>query len=397
MLSLAFWLLIVETDEKTFGMNNKSCANKPQDMPVVSTDVQIWESLNEAQKNNLKTIDLTDLETNLPLHVIYTKRVLQRTESWEHSTWDRKNDHDTLGYPTVVKNIYGTKPDNKYYLYYAHHDPKSGIGCAVADSIEGPYRKLAEIDPTKANSVVLVPPGKAGEPFHYSSPSVVWNEGEHLWFMYFHFFRDEWKKGKGHQKTALATSPDLRANIWTPWTDRDGHLVAVLPTTTERWMNSQSSYHAIQRLPNGTWLAFLRGTGGEYDTKGNWVQDPTKLGFATSTDGRHWAYFPENPIIYQVNGSEGRKGVYRPHFIGYLGNGRYVAVWSESNYYDSNPRIIYGTTSDFKTFKRDPRGYANWPSADGLINPWREGNKLYLFAGKYIYVMELPAMTTGRQ
>ena len=29
-------------------------------------------------------------------------------------------------------------------------------------------------------------------------------------------------------------------------------------------MNSQSSYHANQRLPDGRWLGFLRGTGGEY-------------------------------------------------------------------------------------------------------------------------------------
>ena len=30
------------------------------------------------------------------------------------------------------------------------------------------------------------------------------------------------------------------------------------------------------------------------------------------------------------------------------------------------------------------------PIADGLISPWREGNRLYLFAGKYLHVMNLP-------
>jgi hypothetical protein len=38
-------------------------------------------------------------------------------------------------------------------------------------------------------------------------------------------------------------------------------------------MNSQSSYHAVQRLPDGRWLGFLRGTGGEYSPEGKWLQD----------------------------------------------------------------------------------------------------------------------------
>ena len=39
---------------------------------------------------------------------------------------------------------------------------------------------------------------------------------------------------------------------------------------------------------------------------------------------------------------------------------------------------------------RDSRGYARWPMADGLITPWREGDKLYLFAGPQIHAMNLP-------
>ena len=58
--------------------------------------------------------------------------------------------------------------------------------------------------------------------------------------------------------------------------------------------------------------------------------------------------------------------------------------------YDGGPKVIYGRTKDFRNVDRDPRGYANWPMGDGLVSPWREGNRLYLFAGKQLHVMELP-------
>ena len=35
--------------------------------------------------------------------------------------------------------------------------------------------------------------------------------------------------------------------------------------------------------------------------------------------------------------------------------------------------------------------------ADGLITPWREGDKLYLFAGTQIHVMDLPVSPPGRR
>ena len=118
--------------------------------------------------NNLKCVDLSDLKGQLPLDVISSKKILVRSESWEYSTWTvaaRKD--DTVGYPTVVHNVRGKNPDGKYYLYYAHHDPTSGIACAVADSIEGPYHKLKKLEPQREHSLVLVNPhfpGKIGDP-----------------------------------------------------------------------------------------------------------------------------------------------------------------------------------------------------------------------------------------
>ena len=339
---------------------------------------------------NVKCVDLSDLAGPLPLDVTSSVQVLWQTEPWERSTWPGDKRRESVGYPTVVRNDRGPSPDHRYYLFYAHHDPNSGIGCATAESIEGPYVKLAQRDKSRRDSRVLVCPGRPGQPFHYSSPCAVWNEQEQLWFMYFHFYENQWSTGGGHQRTALATCRDLTANVWTPFTDRQGKLVPVLPVTAKRWMNSQSTYHAIQRLPDGRWLAFLRGTGGEYNAAGKWIQDPCKLGFATSTDGRHWDYFPENPIIHQNDGGGGRQGVYRPHFVGYLGDGEYLLCWSESNPYDGGSAIIYGRTRDFRTVVRDKRGYARWSIGDGLISPWREGSRLYLFAGKHLHLMDLP-------
>ena len=355
--------------------------------------------------NNLRCVDLSDLASSMPLDVVRSTQILSRTEAWEHSTEDQA-DADTLGYPSVVKNDRGKNRDGKYYLYYAHHDPCSGIGCAIADSIEGPYRKLATLDAKRQHSMVLVNPHypilnpPVSDPAHYSSPCVVWNKDKRLWFMYFHYgnlHHDAWAQkggaGYGHQMTALAASPDLASHMWTVLKDRTvgevsvWDIVPVLPTTSQSWMNSQSSYHAIQRLASGRWLAFLRGTSAD---------QVVQLGFATSADGIQWKYSPKNPVICQNDGGGGEKGSYRPYFVGYLGKNRsgtdkYLLVWGESPASADVPKIMYGYTTDFIHVERDPRGYANWgPGSDGAISPWREGNRLYLFSGKHVHVMDLP-------
>ena len=349
--------------------------------------------------NNLKCVDLSDLSGDLPLDVTSSRQIIERTEDWEVATWanarwpaPREKEQDTVGYPTVVRNDRGNAPDGKYYLYYAHHDPCSGIGCAVADKIDGPYKKLSKIDPQRKHSMILINPhypAPPGDPSHYSSPCVLWNEDEKCWFMYFHFYNHlyaTWRgAGKGRQMTALAVCQDLASHLWTPVSNASAgvihDLAPVLPTTKEPWMASESSYHAIQRLADGRWLAFLRGTP---------QLGPPQLGFAVSRDGRAWDYFPENPVIRQPDGPEGKKGVYRPHFVGYLGEGEYLLCWSESPASADVPEIQYGYTSDFKKIRRDPRGYAKWRASDGPVTAWREGNRLYLFAGKHVRTMELP-------
>ncbi len=67
----------------------------------------------------------------------------------------------------------------------------------------------------------------------------------------------------------------------------------------------------------------------------------------------------------------------------------HLLCWSEHRPREVAPTVAYGTTRDFKAFNRDPRGYAKWPRADGLISPWREGDTLYLFAGKFLHELKL--------
>ena len=338
--------------------------------------------------NNLKVVDLTDLEGDLPLDLVETIQILDVTEDWENS-WDKER-LDSLGYPSVVKNDRGPNPDNKFYLYYAHHDIPSGIGCAVAEDIRGPYRKIAELDPAREDSRVLR--HRNLEVYHHlSSPSVVWNPEGEIWHLYFHTYRNLWDQGDGHQHTYLATCRDLATHQWDTLEAGDGFWKIVLPVSKENWMNSQSSYHSVCVLPDGTFLAFLAGGGGKEDKETGQLTFPYGgLGFGTSTDGLDWTYFSENPIFEKDT-------AHKVGFIGYLGDGEYLVVWGRINWGGGRKtveekQIFYGKTRDFKTIEPDPRGPARWSSLDrnDLLSPWREGNKLYLFGGKHIHVMELP-------
>jgi hypothetical protein len=349
-----------------------------------------WEAMSDVDKANIRCPDLRGFDAARFSSPLKVSSAYTRTEDWEFSFGDRTATRDTLGYATVVKNVYGQKADGKYYLFYAQHDPPSGIGCAVADTPEGPFRKLKEIDPSRTDSRVLIPTESFAKKLsrtstaHYSSPCAVWNAEEKRWFLYFHFYRNQFVEGRGHQKTALATCDDLAAAKWTPVTDSDGELVPVLPNTVERWMNSQSSYHAIQRLPNGIWLACLRGTGGEYTSAGEWKQDVTKIGFAVSRDGRKWQLLPDQPAIYAGGPNGRRDGCYRPWFVLPLAPDRFGVCWGESEFYDKNFSFAWGATSDFKTFKRDDNPAFKWHGEDGPACVWREGDRLWIFGGKKV-------------
>ena len=341
--------------------------------------------------NNLNVVDLSDLDADLPLDIVETKQILSLTEDWENS-WN-KTPLDSLGYPSIVKNDRGPNPDNKFYLYYAHHDIPSGIGCAVADDILGPYQKIVELDPDREDSRVLR--HRDLQVYHHlSSPSVVWNPQAEIWYLYFHTYHNLWESGQGHQQTYLATCRDLATHQWDTLTNPDGTWKIVLPVSKENWMNSQSSYHNVCVLPpDGTFLAFLSGGGGKTDEKTGELVFPAEfggMGFGTSPDGLEWTYFPENPIF--KSGQAHKVG-----FIGYLGDGEYLVAWGKIDWGTGrktveDKQIFYGRTRDFKTIVPDPRGPARWISLDrnDVLSTWREGDQLYLFGGKHIHIMKLP-------
>jgi len=355
---------------------------------------------------NLQIVDLSDLNAPLPLTVDSSTQILTRTQDWEHSSFGNpawpSGGLSTLGYPTVVKNTHGLNPDGNYYYYYAHHDPMSGIGAAVATTIDGPYTKISPTDSKVLTVPNYNPAGpNPGDPSHYSSPTVVWNEDTQLWHLYFHYFNhfhSAWDAnpsypGQGFQMTALATTPDLSSHNWTILTDPSysvvsvDDIVPVLHTTDEDWANEATSYNYISRLPDDTWLAFMRGTT-ELTNDGS----VTELGFATSSDGINFNYFAENSTINSSKPWTTPSTEFRPKFIGYLGkNGsnedEFLVAWGEGG----NPQIIYGTTTDFKTFVRDARGYASWGvGEDGTVSAFREGNSLFLFTGTDVLEMILP-------
>jgi len=350
--------------------------------------------------NNLQVVDLTDLEGELPLDLVSSTQVLWQTEDWERSTWKNANwpegGRDTVGFPSVVKNTHGPNSDGKYYLFYAHHDPRSGIGVAVADAITGPYSKEVTVPGRSDNQVVPAfhaANANPHDPDHTSSPWIVWSEEEQLWFMYFHYFNHVRNVVPVYQLTAMATTPDLASHKWTIWEDASFGTTPpyrpVFSATDEPWASEASSYNTVHRLPDERWLAFIRGTPND--------GRPPALGFATSADGRTWEYVDGNPIIHQKDGGGGRAGVYRPGFLGYLGKNEkgkdeYLLAWEESHHFDGDARLIYGYTTDFRTVRRDPRGHVKWEGTDGAISAWREGDRLYLFAGKFVHEVKLPVV-----
>lgn len=357
---------------------------------------------------NLQLVDLSDLVGPLPLDAEGPTQVLWQDQDWEHGSYQNPDwplgGGDSVGYPTLIKNDRGLNPDDRYYLFYAHHDPMSGIGVAVADDIEGPYIKISSTDSKVLTVPNYNPAGpNVDDPSHYSSPSVVWNsemaDGEGRWCLYFHYYNhyhgawtsDPTWPGMGYQMTTVAMTDDLSSHNWEIYEDPAygsvsvWDIVPVLMTTDASWSDGASSYHALQRLVDGTWLAFLRGT--------NAATGYTELGFATSTDGLDWTHFPENPVIVADSLWTLPAQVYRPKFIGYLGpndagEDRYLVAWAET---DGSASVIYSTTTDFVHFQRDKRGYANWGANDGgIVSARREGDVLYLFTGKNFYKMDLP-------
>lgn len=314
---------------------------------------------------NAGIADLRGLDLK-KLKLLDQVKVLEKSEDWE------VGDSNILpGYPSVVRNINGRNADGKYYLFYAVHDPPSGIGCAVSENIESPFTKLAKIRTKMSDSRILKAPTRPRGTSHFSSPVVIWNPVNNLWHLYFHFFRNEISTGFGHQKTALATTDDLGRGKWEILSDKEDRYITPMLAHGE-WTNSQSSYHAISRLPDGQWLALLRGTSMNNRT--------TSLGFGISTDGVFWALMPPTPAI-TTNTEE---KVVKPVAVAIINEGNIAYVWSVYNKRRQHSQAYINSVGKLK-INSDNIFLNNWSPGDGASSIWRNGSEINIFSANYRY------------
>tara|TARA_B100000242_G_scaffold86247_1_gene57637 strand:+ start:2825 stop:3928 length:1104 start_codon:yes stop_codon:yes gene_type:complete len=331
-----------------------------------------WPPLNSNKKKyslvNQGIADLRGIDIS-SLKLISKERVLFKTEDWENVS----NSADLPGYPSLVHNIYGKDPDNRYYLFYAVHEPPSGIGLAIADNLKGSFLKLSQFRHGPRDSRVLKAPSRPRGTSHFSSPVVLWNPHEKLWFMYFHFYNNETEQGFGHQKTALAYTESLTHGEWKIYTDDKQKYITPMPVKDE-WMNSQSSYHAVSRLEDQKWIALLRGT--------NLENINTALGFAASNDGIKWAIMPPTPFLKK----QIKKAVSKPVAIALDDDGVKI-IWS---IYDKQEWTTKAYISPIEGFseKNSEIFLPEWVPSDGASSIWREGSQLIIFSGNSRYIFE---------
>lgn len=331
-----------------------------------------WPPPNNNKKNDLLVnqgiADFRGLDVN-SLKLISKERVLFKSEDWENIS----NSSDLPGYPSVVHNIYGKHPDNKYYLFYAVHEPPSGIGLAVSESLRGNFVKFSELNPNLIDSRILKAPTRPRGTSHFSSPVVLWNKQKKLWFMYFHFYNDEIEKGFGQQKTALAYTDNLSEGKWEIYKDNMGRYITPMPVKSN-WMSSQSSYHAISRLEDKKWLALLRGT--------NFNNINTTLGLAASNDGKKWAIMPPTPFLEK----EIVKAVSKPVAIA-LNDDGFNIIWS---IYDKQKWTTEAFISPIQNFSKETTDIflPGWSPSDGPSSFWRENEQIIIFSGNSRYIFE---------
>lgn len=177
--------------------------------------------------------------------------------------WEKGND---IIFPCVIcAETYLDEPLDKYYMYFAPHDPPGGIGVATAPSPFGPWKKwgdnpvLSCSNPERANS-------------HISSPHVIWQPKEKCFLMYFHGYR-EWPHQNATQATGLAYSSD---GLF--WMVDDRPVLDADENST--WDDNELSYARITPVDSTRYILLYMGR--------NKIRSAPALGFAMSEDGRIW-------------------------------------------------------------------------------------------------------------
>lgn len=313
------------------------------------------------------------------LDLVERREVLPRTEPWERGIARRI---DGPAYPSLVRNVHGAGADGRFYLFYSIHDPTSGIAVALADTVNGPFVKLGDLERQRVDSRILRAPLRPLGTSHFASPQVVWNPESRLWTMFFHFYRNEVDSGHGHQKTAVALSENLIN--WQIVTDDKGRYRVAMPVHPG-WMNSQSTYHAIGRLPGGPWIAFLRGTSGAYSADGAWRNSALALAIAVSDDGLDWAVVPDMPL-HVSEPSEKSLHVIRPHGIAVTGRADLELIWSERGGGRPYAARVHRPGKPGPDL-RMPDGF--WDLSAGPVSIRREDDRVHRFANNWVDIFRI--------
>ncbi len=304
-----------------------------------------------------------------------TEEVLVASQEWESQPGDGP------GYPALVWNDHGLSADRRPFLFYSVHDPEAGIALAIADTAQDPSVKFNRPDAGMSpDSRVLHAPVRPRQTSHFSSPSVVWDATTQQWRIYFHFYANAYAQGCGHQKTAVATAPELETTQWSIHSDGAAGYVAVLPIQPP-WANSQSSYHAIARLGPNLWLALLRGTQITQDVDGTIAAHSTSLALATSRDGLSWSLVPEAPFAQALAGD----GVLSPMHILCDTDGTVSIMYQRRL---STTSHVYLAPLEAPNHKErifeDPVFY------DGPISIVPQPQGLQIFTGHQVYLIQVP-------
>lgn len=299
-----------------------------------------------------------------------TEEILRSTEDWESQSDEQP------GYPALVQNTKGRRADGDYYLFYSVHDAPAGIALAKSSKIDGDFLKRVHWPKvTKLDSRVLKAPIRPRQVSHFSSPSIVWDRKTRNWFLYFHYYSNEFADGNGHQKTAVAISAELDGTDWHIVSDDNSRYISTMPAAPG-WANSQSSYHAVARLDDGVWLALLRGTSIKKELDGTDIIT-TALALATSRDGIEWSLLEDHPFIT----AKLPKTVLRPMHIICDTNGKLSVMFQMSKPgapRDQFSQIYVAPVSDLSAQERIWEGIT---ISDGAISMELSRRNLYLFTG----------------
>ncbi|MTQ96519.1 DUF1080 domain-containing protein [Pseudoflavonifractor sp. BIOML-A16] len=206
---------------------------------------------------------------------------------------------DTRDHP--VENAFGSY---RYYLFYAPHNAPAGLCVAGSDSLNGSWTEYG------GNPVISNDWKPNYSVNHVSSPHVIWNDTEGLWFMYFH--------GE-NAVTRYATSDDLI-----------------------NWTYGGVCVKATDFSPAGTDCSYARvfeyevpGLGNKYIMTTMLHETVNRIFWAYSNDGRTWEPV-ETPLVDPTGTSE------------YKGNlsGAWFMRWEDRNFI-----ICHATSGNMYAFE----------------------------------------------